>query len=165
MGAGKSAIGRRLATVLDVPFADVDQEIEAAAGRSVSEIFSDFGEAEFRRGERAVIKRLLDGQPMIMALGGGAYIDAETRALVNDKGIAVWLKAELPVLVERVTRRNTRPLLSGRDPETVLTELLLLRTPCYAESAIAVQSDMGSPARVVDDLCDRLLAHHTLRAL
>ena len=161
MGVGKSAIGRRLAHRLGVGFYDADHEIEKAAGRSVSEIFSDFGEAEFRRGERAVITRLMEGPPCVLALGGGAFINDETRTLVNARGISVWMKADLEVLVERVSRRSTRPLLIGRDPREVLAELMTQRAPLYAQAHIHVDSDDGPPDRVVKSILRALLAPNT----
>lgn len=158
MGVGKSAIGRRLAQTLAVPFFDADAEIEKAAGRSVSDIFSDFGEDDFRRGERAVIARLLSGKPGVLALGGGAFTSAETRALVNAQATSVWLKADTSVLVERVSRRDTRPLLKGRDPNEVITTLLATRGPLYAEAHIHIDSGNGPPMRVVRSIEKALLA-------
>ena len=109
MGVGKSAIGRRLARRLDLPFIDADAEIEAAAGSTIEEFFEQHGEAAFRAGERRVIARLLDGEPHVLATGGGAFMDAETRSLVKSRGISIWLNADLDTLVDRVVRRNNRP--------------------------------------------------------
>src|SRR3954471_17720261 len=120
MGVGKSSVGRRLATVLDLPFRDADNEVEAAAGRSISEIFADLGEPAFRDGERRVIARLLDEPPHVLATGGGAFVNDETRALILRKGVSVWLKADLEVLARRVARKNNRPLLAGKDAAQVL---------------------------------------------
>lgn len=140
MGAGKTAVGRRLANQLGLPFVDADTEIEVAAGATVSEIFAEHGEAYFRQGERKVIARLLDGGPQVLATGGGAYINAETRAAIKAKGISVWLKADLKVLMKRVGRRDNRPLLAGGDPEQVMKKLMLERYPIYAEADLTVES-------------------------
>ena len=141
MGVGKSTIGRRLAQALELPFRDADQEIEVAAGRSISEIFAERGEGEFRAGERRVIGRLLQEDPHVLATGGGAFMDPQTRALLKEKAITVWLKADLDVLVRRVGRKNTRPLLAGKDPRAVLQELMDRRYPIYAEADITVHTD------------------------
>jgi len=140
MGAGKSTIGRRLATRLNMPFVDADQEIETAAGMSISDIFERFGEAHFRDGERRVIARLIDGAPKVVATGGGAFMQEETRALILDRATAVWLDADLDVLAERVRRRDGRPLLKDKDPRTVLAELAAIRNPVYALAPIRVRS-------------------------
>lgn len=141
MGVGKSTVGRRLATRLNLPFADADTEIEQAAGMTVNEIFERFGEPYFRDGERRVIARLVDGTPRVIATGGGAFINDETRSLILDQALAVWLDAPPEVLVERVRRRDTRPLLRNRDPLQVLTELAAIRNPIYAQAPIRVTSD------------------------
>jgi len=140
MGVGKSAVGRRLAKRLELPFVDADAEIEAAAGRSISDYFELHGESAFRDGERKVIARLLDGEPHVLATGGGAFMDEETRALIKSRGISIWLNADLETLVERVGRRNNRPLLKGGDPRTILTSLMEVRNPLYAQADIAVES-------------------------
>jgi shikimate kinase len=140
MGVGKSSVGRRLATALNLPFRDADNEVEAAAGRSISEIFADLGEAAFRDGERRVIARLLDEPPHVLATGGGAFVNAETRALINEKALSVWLKADVELLARRVSRKDTRPLLKGKDPVAVLTELARVRNPAYAEAQVHVQT-------------------------
>ncbi|PZR33396.1 shikimate kinase [Caulobacter segnis] len=140
MGVGKSSVGRRLAHVLDLPFRDADNEVEAAAGRSISEIFAELGEAAFRDGERRVIARLLDEPPHVLATGGGAFVNPETRALINDKALSVWLKADVELLARRVGRKDTRPLLKGKDPVAVLTELARIRNPAYAEAQVHVQT-------------------------
>jgi shikimate kinase len=160
MGAGKTAVGRRLANRLDLPFIDADSEIEVAAGASISEIFAEHGEAYFRQGERKVIARLLDGGPQVLATGGGAYMNAETRANIKTHGISIWLKAELKVLLKRVHRRDNRPLLAGDDPETVMKKLMAERYPIYAEADLTVESrDVPHDVivgAVVDTLADRL---------
>ena len=140
MGAGKTTIGRRLAQRLHLPFVDADHEIEEAAGMSVSDIFARFGEPYFRDGERRVIARLIDGRPKVIATGGGAFVNDETRSLILDQAVAIWLEAEPAVLAERVRRRDTRPLLRGRDPEQALTELAEIRNPYYAMAPIRVLS-------------------------
>jgi shikimate kinase len=132
MGVGKSSVGRRLATALDLPFRDADNEVEAAAGRSIPEIFAEMGEPAFRDGERRVIARLLDEPPHVLATGGGAFVNAETRALIKSKAVAVWLKADLELLARRVGRKEGRPLLKGRDPMDVLREHAEARYPAYA---------------------------------
>jgi shikimate kinase len=140
MGSGKSTIGRRLAQRLDMPFADADDEIERAAGMTISDIFARFGEAHFRDGERRVIERLMTGRPLVLATGGGAYMNDETRALIQRNGLSIWLDADIPTLVDRVARRSHRPLLKDRDPAEVLRELAAVRNPIYAEAHIRVSS-------------------------
>jgi shikimate kinase len=149
MGSGKSAVGRRLATALGVPFRDADNEIEAAAGCSVNEIFLRYGESAFRDGERKVVSRLLDGPPLVLATGGGAFVDTETRARIKAKAISVWLKADLDLLTERVARKNTRPLLKTGDPREVLEKLLRERAPIYAQADITIESDAGPHESIV----------------
>lgn len=141
MGAGKSTVGRRLAARLGLPFVDADTEIEAAAGMSVSEIFAQFGEAYFRDGERRVIARLMDGRPKVIATGGGAFVNDDTRTLILRDALAVWLDAPIGVLAARVRKRDTRPLLRGRDPVEVLTDLATVRNPLYALAHIRVASN------------------------
>jgi shikimate kinase len=140
MGAGKSTVGRRLAHRLGLPFVDADVEIEAAAGMAIAEIFERFGEAHFRDGERRVIARLMDGEKRVIATGGGAFIDPVTRAAILATGFAIWLDAHPSVLVERVSRRDTRPLLRGKDPLAVLEELARVRNPFYATAHLRVSS-------------------------
>lgn len=141
MGVGKSTVGRKLAEMLRAPFVDSDEEIEKAAGLSVQEIFERHGEPEFRRGERRVIERLLNGPPIVLATGGGAYIDPETRALMKEKATTVWLRADLNLVWKRVNRRDTRPLLKRDNPRQVLADLNAARSPIYAEADVVVDSD------------------------
>ena len=140
MGSGKSTIGRRLAVRLRTKFVDADEEIERAAGMSVADIFSRFGEPHFRDGERRVIARLLDGPPIILATGGGAFMNAETRTLILQGSLCIWLDADVDTLVERVGRRDTRPLLKDRDAADVLRELAAQRNPVYAEAHLHIPS-------------------------
>src|SRR5262245_35637738 len=139
-GCGKSAIGRRLAPRLDLPFVDVDEEIERAAGKAIKEIFADHGESYFRDGERRVIARLLGSGPQVMATGGGALLAEETRANIRRCGFAIWVKADVPLLVRRVMKRSNRPLFEGRDPETLMKELIEARHPLYAMADLVVES-------------------------
>ena len=140
MGSGKSTIGRRLAQRLGMRFADADDEIERAADMTISDIFARFGEALFRDGERRVIARLLAEKPMVLATGGGAFINEETRALILQDSLCIWLDADIATLVERVGRRSHRPLLRNRDPGEVLRELAAVRNPIYAEAHLRVSS-------------------------
>ncbi|MFQ5347172.1 MAG: shikimate kinase [Rhodothalassiaceae bacterium] len=157
MGAGKSSIGRRLARRLGVPFVDADAEIEKAAGRSIADIFSELGEDAFRDGERRVIARLLgDEQPKVVATGGGAFLDPETRALIRRCAISVWLDADVEVLARRTARRNTRPLLEGQDHREVLARLYAERAPIYAEADLHVRSGTGPHGEVVDAVLESL---------
>lgn len=143
MGVGKSTVGRRLAARLNLPFVDADSEIEAAAGMAIADIFERFGEDYFRDGERRVIARLIDGKAKVIATGGGAFINPETRALILDQALAVWLNANPRILADRVKRRDTRPLLRGRDPAAVLTALAEVRNPLYALAPIHVSSQQA----------------------
>lgn len=143
MGAGKSSVGRRLAARLKVPFRDADSEIEAAAGCSINEIFDRYGEEAFRDGERKVIARLLALPPHVLATGGGAFIDAQTRVGIRKGAVSVWIKAPLELLLDRVQRRNTRPLLRNGDPREILEQLLEERNPIYAEADIHIESEDG----------------------
>jgi shikimate kinase len=138
-GCGKSAVGRRLAPRLDLPFMDADEEIEVAAGKPITDIFQDHGEAYFREGERKVIARLLASGSKVLATGGGAFMVAETRDNIRQSGISIWLKAELPLLMRRVLKRNTRPLLQN-NPEAVMKQLMEARYPIYATADIIVES-------------------------
>jgi shikimate kinase len=140
MGAGKSSIGRRVAARLGIPFVDADVAIEEAAGMSIADIFAAHGEPYFRAGEARVIARLLDHGPQVLATGGGAFMNEQTRANVRDKGVSVWLKAELDVLTRRLKRRNDRPLLKTADPVATLANLLAERNPIYGEADVTVMS-------------------------
>jgi shikimate kinase len=141
MGVGKSSIGRRLAARLGVPFVDADSEIEKAAGMNIADIFARHGEAYFRSGEARVIARLLDGGPQVLATGGGAVMNADTRVAIKAKGVSIWLSAELDVLMRRINKRkNDRPMLQTADPAATLRELLVAREPVYAQADITVQS-------------------------
>jgi shikimate kinase len=145
MGAGKTSIGRRLAQRLGLAFIDADHEIEMAAGCTIEEIFERYGEAAFRDGERKIIQRLLERPPHVLATGGGAFIDPETRSRIKAAGISVWLKADHDVLVRRVSRRTNRPLLKRGEPRDVLARLMELRYPVYAEADICIDS-LDAPA-------------------
>jgi shikimate kinase len=140
MGAGKSSIGRRLAEALSLAFVDADTEIERAAGQTISEIFAQHGEAYFRDGERRVIARLLSAGPQVVSTGGGAFMNAETRALVAASSISIWLKADIDVLMQRVRKRGNRPMLKTEDPEAAMRRLIDERYPVYAEANITVVS-------------------------
>jgi shikimate kinase len=139
-GVGKSTIGRRLAASLGMPFRDADAEVEIAAGRPIAEIFQNYGEQAFRDGERRVIARLLTEAPHVLATGGGAFMNPKTRALIKEKAVSVWLKADIEVLARRVSRKESRPLLAGKDPIDVLTEQARDRYPAYAEADITVET-------------------------
>lgn len=159
MGAGKTCIGRRLADRLGLEFVDADTEIEAAADCSIEEIFSRFGEQAFRDGERRVIARLLDGTPRVIATGGGAFVNDETRANVRQSGISVWLKADVEVLLQRVSRRNNRPLLKQGNKRETLERLLAERTPFYEQADITVESGHESPDATVAKVIEALERH------
>ncbi len=163
MGAGKTCIGKRLAQRLGLAFVDADTEIEEAAGCTITDIFKYYGEAEFRDGERRVILRLLDRPPHVLATGGGAYMDPTVRARMRDEAITVWLRADLDLLVSRVTRKGeSRPLIAGKDAREVLARLMEERYPVYAEADITIDSARESPdatvARVIAALKDHVAA-------
>ncbi|MGE0212367.1 MAG: shikimate kinase [Parvibaculaceae bacterium] len=163
MGAGKSTVGRRLAHRLSIPFIDADAEIEAAAAKTIAEIFADHGEPFFREGERKVIARLLEAGPQVLATGGGAFMNSETRENIRRNGISVWLRAGLPLLMKRVRKRQTRPLLFGDDPEGVMQRLMDERHPIYAEADITVDSRDTSHQAVVAELLRTLATRLALR--
>lgn len=153
MGAGKSCVGRRVAQRLNIPFVDADAEVEVAAGCSIADIFAQYGEEAFRDGERRVIARLLDGSPSVLATGGGAFIDDQTRKLILDKAISVWLRADLDTLVHRTSGRTHRPLLNQGDPKETLAKLMDQRYPIYAQADIVV--DTGSDSATIT--CNRVM--------
>ena len=156
MGAGKSSIGRRLAGRLGVPFVDADIEIEKAAGMSIPEIFAAHGEPYFRAGEARVIARLLDSGPQVLATGGGAFMNPETRAAIAAKGISVWLRATLDVLTKRIKRRTDRPLLKNANPAETLRRLIDERYPTYAEAALTVESRDVPHDTIVEEIVEGL---------
>ncbi len=156
MGVGKSTVGKRLATRLHLPFVDADTEIETAAGMSISDIFDRFGEPYFRDGERRVIARLVDGTPKVIATGGGAFVNDDTRALILESALAIWLDADVGVLVDRVARRDTRPLLRNQDPRTVLESLAETRNPLYAQAQIRVPSNNAPHETTVNAILEAL---------
>jgi shikimate kinase len=156
MGAGKTAVGRRLARALGWPFADADAAIEAAAGATIPDIFAEIGEAAFREKERQVIARLLSGEKQVLALGGGAFMDTETRRLVRARALSIWLSADLDALVQRTARRGNRPLLARGDPAATLATLLEQRRAAYAEADIVVDSGQGTLNAVVARVLDAL---------
>ncbi len=150
MGAGKTLIGRRLGARLGLPFVDADAEIEAAAGCTIEEIFARHGEEAFRDGERRVIARLLGGPVHVLATGGGAFMNEEVRREIKENCISVWLRADLELLLERVSRRDNRPLLKSGDPREILSRLIDERYPVYAEADIIVDSQDGPPGPTVE---------------
>jgi shikimate kinase len=154
-GCGKSAVGRRLAPRLGVPFVDADEEIERAAGKPITDIFKDHGEPYFRDGERKVIARLLRSGPLVLATGGGAFMVAETQENIRQGGISIWLKAELSLLLRRVLKRNNRPLLE-KDPEGVMRQLMETRYPVYANADITVESHDLPHDAIVGEIIDAL---------
>jgi shikimate kinase len=157
MGAGKSTVGKRLAKRLGMEFVDSDDEIERAADHKISEIFDRFGEDSFRDGERRVIARLIEGPPKVIATGGGAFLHEETRRLILEKCIAIWLDADLETLAERVSRRDHRPLLRDKEPLPLLRELSARRNPIYAEAHLHVRSQPSPHERAVDAIITRLV--------
>ena len=163
MGAGKTSIGKRLAARLEVPFADADHEIEAAAGMSVAEIFSRFGEPYFRDGERRVIARLLAEKPLVLATGGGAYMDDVTRATMKEAAFTIWLKAPMESLLGRVKKRRgadqTRPLLANNDMRGTLERLLSVREPVYATADMVLESGDEPHAVLLDKILAALASH------
>jgi shikimate kinase len=159
MGAGKSSVGRRLAARLGLAFIDADTEIEAAAGMSIADIFSAHGEAYFRSGEARVIARLLEGGPQVMATGGGAIINPDTKAAIRAKGVSIWLDAEYEVLLRRVKRRTDRPMLKTADPAETLKRLLAERNPVYALADVRLRSRDAPHETIVNEAIAALAAH------
>ena len=158
MGAGKSTVGRRLASALNLPFHDADHEIEQAAGCSISDFFERYGEPAFREGERRVIARLLAGPRHVLATGGGAFMDPTTREIIKRMGISVWLRAELDLLMARVSKRSTRPLLKTADPRGTMQRLMSERYPVYAQADITIDSSGGPHDTVVQQIMIELAA-------
>jgi shikimate kinase len=156
MGAGKSSIGRRVALRLGIPFVDADAEIEKAAGMTIPDIFAAHGEPDFRAGEARVIARLLESGPQVLATGGGAFMNADTRALIAAKGISVWLKAEFDVLMRRIRRRHDRPLLKTDDPAATLKQLMVERYPTYVLADVTVQSREIPHDKIVEEIVSAL---------
>jgi shikimate kinase/3-dehydroquinate synthase len=165
MGAGKTSIGRRLAARLGLPFRDADAEIELAAGCTIPELFSRYGERAFRDGERRVIRRLLSGDPLVLAFGGGAFIDAQTRAVAREEAVSVWLRCKLPTLVRRVATRDNRPLLADGDPAEILQRLIEQRYPIYAEADVIVDCGDESPDITTAQVLQALLTWRPPRRL
>jgi shikimate kinase len=159
MGVGKSSVGRRLANALELPFRDADAEVETAAGRSISDIFAELGEEAFREGERRVIARLLDQPPHVLATGGGAFMNDQTRALIKGKAISVWLKADLDVLARRVGRKDTRPLLAGKEPLEVLQAQAQVRYPIYGQADVIVETGDAAHHVTVEQVIRALTAY------
>ena len=157
MGAGKTTIGRRLASKLDVDFIDSDDEIEKAAGCSIPDIFEKYGEDEFREGERKIIKRLMTQTPCVLATGGGAFMNADSRKVIAENGLSVWLKAEIGTLLRRVSKRKNRPLLRQGDPKKIMAKLIDERYPVYAEADITVGSAEGPHDVVVQKIVEALI--------
>ena len=159
MGAGKTSVGRRLASTLGVVFRDADVEIESAAGCTINEIFERYGEPAFRSGERKVIARLLSDPPHVLAAGGGAFIDEETRAQIKEHAVSIWLRAPLDLLIQRVLRKDTRPLLRNTDSRATLERLLREREPVYAQADLVIESDEGPHDVVVKRIVAALDEH------
>ena len=162
MGAGKTSIGKRLAARLEVPFCDADHEIEAAAGLTVTEIFERFGEPYFRDGERRVIARLLGGPPHVLATGGGAFMDETTRAAMREHAFTIWLKAPVGVLLSRVKKRDTRPLLKDGDMRETMERLLAIREPVYATADLTIESAEEPHGAAIDRIVEELALRRLL---
>lgn len=160
MGVGKTTIGRRLAKRLNLPFYDSDEEIEKASGRTVKGYFKDYGEEAFRAGERRVIARLLDGPPLVLSTGGGAFIPEQTRAILSKHSLTIWLKADFDTIMERVSRKNTRPLLDVPDPEKAMRDLMKVRYPIYAHAHITVAANSGTHSQTVERVITAIEEHY-----
>ena len=156
MGAGKTSVGRRLAQILNMPFADSDHEIEAVSRMSVPELFEAYGETEFRALEQRVVTRLVTGSSAVIATGGGAYMNADTRAAIRAHAVSVWLNADLDTLMERVSRRTNRPLLKAPDPRAVMRKLIADRYPIYAEADITIVSRDARHAVIAGEIMDAI---------
>ena len=159
MGVGKTTVGRRLAPYVGLPFVDVDAEIEKASGMLAGELFTAHGEKSFREGEARIMKRLLEGAPQVISTGGGAVINPDTRALIRQHAVSIWIQADADTIVERATKRNTRPLLAQGDPKVTIANLLRERHDFYAEADIHVESQPGPHAHTVHLIVDRLDAY------
>lgn len=159
MGAGKSSVGRLLANRLRLPFNDADYEIEKAAGFTIEDYFERHGEAAFREGERQVIARLLDGSPHVLATGGGAFMHPKTRAAILKRGISIWLRADIDILLDRVMRRNNRPLLKHGNPREIMAKLIAERDPIYAKADLTVTTVQESHEKVVERIVVALNKH------
>ncbi len=157
MGVGKSTIGRRLASTLHMPFVDVDDEIIVSANMDINDIFEKHGEAHFREGERKVIRRLMDGKQKVIATGGGAFINPQTRELILDNAISIWLHAQLDILVTRVKRKNNRPLLKNGDPKKIISGLSKIRDPIYALATYHIRTDNAPHEKTVNNILKALL--------
>ena len=162
MGAGKTSIGRKLADRMQVPFVDADQELEKAAGCTITEFFGKFGEKEFRRGEKRVIARLLKSCPCVLATGGGAFMDLETRAMIKNTAVSVWLNVDLDTLDIRLARRTGRPLLQTNNPRATLQSLMEKRYPIYAEADMIVETSNGSIDVTVDKVYKSIIDYFSL---
>ena len=156
MGAGKTRMGRQLSQLLKLPFTDSDDEIEKAAGMEIPEIFDRFGEDYFRDGERRVIERLIDNGVGVIATGGGAMMTEETKSLISDKTLSVWVRADMEVMIERTSRKDNRPLLKDKDPEEIFTELIDKRYPVYEKADIVIDSHNGPAEAILNQLLDRM---------
>jgi len=165
MGAGKSTIGRKMASMLGLPFRDADTEIEAVSRMTIPELFEAYGEAEFRDLERRVILRLLDDGPMVLATGGGAYMNAETRSAIAAAGVSIWLNADIDVLMDRVSRRQNRPLLRNSDPRAVMQKLMNERYPVYALADLHMMTREEKKEIIADELIEVLAQHLEKRQL
>ena len=162
MGAGKTSIGRKLAERMRVPFVDADHELEKAAACTITEFFEKFGEKEFRRGEKRVIARLLKSWPCVLATGGGAFMDLETRTMIKNKAVSVWLNADLDTLDARLARRSGRPLLQTKNPRATLQSLMEKRYPIYAEADMIVETSNGSVDMTVDKVYKSIIDYFSL---
>ncbi|MEQ1752797.1 MAG: shikimate kinase [Micropepsaceae bacterium] len=158
MGAGKSTVGRRLAAAMHLPFHDADHEIETAAGCTIADFFERYGEPSFREGERRVIARLLAGPRHILATGGGAFMDETTRGIIKHLGISVWLRADLDLLMARVSKRQTRPLLKTGDPRATMERLMNERYPTYSQADVTIDSNAGPHESIVQQIITQLTA-------
>ncbi|MER9404644.1 shikimate kinase [Mesorhizobium caraganae] len=164
MGAGKTAIGRKVAAMLTLPFIDSDQEIESVSRMTVPELFERYGETEFRALEQRVILRLLENGPQVLSTGGGAFMNAQTRDAIASHGVSVWLKAELDLLMERVSKKQNRPLLKNPDPRAVLERLMGERYPVYATSDVTVATRDDRKEVIATEVVDALCGHFGIPA-